>query len=69
MSARQVAETLGVRPTTRSFRLSLAALLDEGLLESTCGKGKRDKRQKYRLTEKGQKSLLSLQAENSVQYP
>ena len=66
MSARQIAEVLGVRPTTRSFRLSLAALLDDGSLESTCGKGKRDKRQKYRLTEKGQKIVHSLQDENKV---
>ena len=66
MSARQIAETLGVRPTTRSFRLALAALLDGGLLESTCGNGKRDRRQKYRMTEKGQKIVHSLQDENKV---
>ena len=61
-STPELLTALGYTSRTRNFREGLSSLLEAGLLEMTIPSAPRSKNQRYRLTDKGQAYLGSLES-------
>ena len=63
LNGREISQALQVKPTSRSFRVALSRLLEDGLIEYTVPDAPRSRFQKYKTTEKAQQLLSRLERE------